>query len=468
MIPPVLATAAAALLYWWLAAPPLTYATREPVGDETPTVAPPPGARTASRPASKLPPLPGVLARGVGLAAPDLPGRWPNFRGPNYDAISPEKVPLARSWPGGKPESIWRVAMGPGYAAAAVARGRVYVLDHDEDKSGDVLRCLSLVDGEEIWRRSYANPLSRQHGISRTIPAVTDTCVVTLGPGCHVLCVDADTGRARWSIDLVAKYGATIPEWYAGQCPLIDAGRAIIAPGGKALMIAVDCESGEVVWETPNPDGWKMTHTSIVAMTFAGRRMYVYAATGGTVGVDAETGEVLWRQPGWRMTPPALAASPVPVGDGKIFCSGGYGAGAAMLQLFEADGKIDSKVLFRLKAKVFGSEQQTPVFYGGHIYGVNPYGKLMCLDLAGNVLWDSSAVRRFTKGYGPYMVADGLLILMGPHGRLTLAEATPRGYRELASAQVAGKESWGPMALVGGWLIVRDINTLICLDMRAK
>ena len=70
------------------------------------------------------------------------------------------------------------------------------------------------------------------------------------------------SGKARWLIDLVLDHGATVPPWYAGQCPLIDAttDRLIVAPGGKALLMAIDYHTGKVVWESPNPHGWTMTH----------------------------------------------------------------------------------------------------------------------------------------------------------------------------------------------------------------
>ena len=164
----------------------------------------------------------------------------------------------------------------------------------------------------------------------------------------------------------------------------------------------------------------------------------------------------------------ALCPSPVILGDGRLFLSGGYGAGSMMLQLVEDGGTITTRQLYKIWSRVLGSEQQTPIFYEGHIYGVNPAGKLVCLAPDGELLWDSGDVRRFRKGYGPYMIADGLLFVMGYNGMLALAEATPAGYPELAAAKVVGKQSWGPMALAGGRLIVRDINRLVCLDVRAE
>jgi outer membrane protein assembly factor BamB len=43
------------------------------------------------------PVLAGKLVRSDGQPA-NLPGAWPQFRGPNRDGISPETVSLARAW----------------------------------------------------------------------------------------------------------------------------------------------------------------------------------------------------------------------------------------------------------------------------------------------------------------------------------------------------------------------------------
>ncbi len=468
-IPAFLAAVGAALLVaWFTAAPAGEWRPRGPETSLTPVLGEEPSSPTESGPSS-VPsvPLPGVLVKGDAVPAAGLAGNWPSFRGINRDGVSHEEVPLARSWPGGGPEVVWSLKVGRGYGGPVVHRGRVYLLDYDVARKADALRCLSLADGNEIYRRWYSNPIKTQHGYSRTSPAVTDKYVVTLGPSCHVMCLDADSGEYRWGMDLVARYGATVPEWYAGQCPLIDAGRAIIAPGGAALMIAVDCDSGRVLWETPNPRRWKMTHSSIAPMTVDGRKMYVYCASGGVVGVDAATGELLWEDTSWRIDP-VNVSSPVPMEGAKVFLSGGYRAGSLMLELTQAGGKFTARQMYRLKHRDFGSEQHTPVLFGGHIYGVDPAGKLACLDPGGKVIWHSGDQQRFGKGYGPYLIADGMLFVLGHDGLLVLAEATPAGYRQLARAQVAGEHSWGPMAIAGGLLLLRDFDTLLCLDVRAK
>jgi len=408
-------------------------------------------------------PLVGKLARSDGQPA-DLPGAWPRFRGPKFDGICHDQVPLARNWPDGGPQSLWSIEVGEGYAAAAVLAGCVYVLDYDRESSQDAMRCLSLADGREIWRYSYPVAVKRNHGMSRTVPAVTEKYVVGLGPKCHVVCLDAKTGECHWLIDMVREYGATVPPWYAGQCPLLDADRVILAPGGEALLIAVDCPSGNVLWKSRNPRGWVQTHSSIMPMEFAGKRMYVYCGRGGVAGISAQDGSLLWDTTDWKISI-ATCPSPTILEDGKIFFSGGYNAGALMLQLKEEGGKLSAETLFRLKPKQFGSTQQTPIFFEGHVYGVREKDKqLVCLDLEGNEVWASGSQHKF--GLGPYMIADGLIFVMDDAGLLTLAEATPEGYKQLAQAKVLdGHDAWGPMAMAAGRLIVRDMTRMVCLDV---
>jgi outer membrane protein assembly factor BamB len=410
----------------------------------------------------------GKLVKLDGVPA-DLPGSWPRFRGSNFNAVSTEAVPPAKTWPANGPQVLWSVKVGEGYAGPAILAGRVYMLDYDMANQADVVRCLSLADGKDIWRYSYPVKVKRFHGMSRTVPAVTDKYVVTLGPKCDVTCLDSMTGEFHWMFNLVREFHTKVPQWYAAQCPLIDDGKAIIAPAGDILMMAVDCQTGQIVWKTPNPDGWIMTHSSIVPMEFNGKRFYVYCGgdhiKGGVVGVSAEDGSVLWKTDQWKVR--FNVPMPVIIEPDRIFLTAGYGQtedGCMMLRLTETGGKITAEPQFLRSTDVFGSIQHTPVFYDGYIYGVRPDEQLVCLDLEGNVVWTSTSAHKF--GLGPYTIVDGLIYVMNDTGELTLAQAGPSGYVELAHAKVLdGQESWGPMAVASGRLIVRDTEQMVCLDI---
>lgn len=409
--------------------------------------------------------LAGKLLQSSGQPA-SLPGAWPQFRGPQGDGISRETNVLARQWALGEPREIWGIDVGEGYAGPAVLGGRVYLMDYDREKKQDAFRCLSLADGQEIWRYAYPVRVKRNHGMSRTVPAVTGQIAIAIGPKCHVVCVDPVSGELRWGLDLVREYGTTIPQWYAGQCPLIDGDRVILAPGGKeVLMFAAEALTGKVLWQTPNPRGWNMTHSSIVPMEVAGRRTYVYCGHNGVAGVAADTGELLWETTEWKIGI-ATVPTPVVIGD-RIFLTGGYNAGSLMLQIRKEGDRLVPKALYRLTANEFGATQQTPILLENHLYGVRADGAFVCLGLDGKPAWRSDKGQQF--GLGPFLLADGLFFTLNDKGLMRLIEATPQKYQLLAEAQVLkGSDCWAPLAVAGGRLLARDLTRLVCLDVTPR
>jgi len=87
--------------------------------------------------------------------------------------------------------------------------------------------------------------------------------------------------------------------------------------------------------------------------------------------------------------------------------------------------------------------------------------------LDGKILWTSPPADSF--GLGSFLFANGLIYLMNDSGKLSLLEDSTGGYKLLAQAQVlTGRESWGPMAEVGGRLLVRDFTRLACLDVASS
>ena len=255
-----------------------------------------------------------------------LEDTWPRFRGNDYDNIKKTGKSLINSF-NGDPKIQWTTELGEGHAGPAVYKGLVYVMDYDEEQKADMLRCFALKDGKELWRRWYNVNIKRNHGMSRTIPAVTEKFILTIGPRSHVMCMDRETGDLLWGLNIEKEYATDIPFWYTGQCPLIYEDKAIIATGGKALLIAVDCATGNILWEIPNTNGLKMSHSSIMPWTFGGTNMFVYSAVGGVVGIAAdgpEEGKILWESLKWGCS--VVAPSPVCLPDGKIFLTACYGA----------------------------------------------------------------------------------------------------------------------------------------------
>ena len=399
-------------------------------------------------------------------------GAWATFRGPDAMNVVTDGPPLADSWGPEGPKILWHIPVGDGYASPSVLDGKVYLMDYDVASRKDAMRCLSLDDGKEIWRRSYGNNIKRNHGMSRTIPAVTPEYIVAMGPKCHVICLDTATGDFRWGLDFQRDYGTVEPLWYTGQCPIIDNGLAILAPCGKdVLMMGVDCKTGETKWTIPNPNGWNMSHSSIVPMTVLGKKMYVYAALGGMVGVSADpadNGKLLW-DIFWDAK--VVAPSPVPAGDDLIFCTTGYGRGSRMLRLKPDGDKMAVEVVFdKPPSDILACEQQTPIFHNGLLYGIMPKdggalkSQFVCYKPDGSLVWSSGSDKRF--GLGPFILADDKFYILGDEGELTMFDATTQEYKELGEFDVLpGHDAWGPFTLAGSRLIVRDLQSMACVEL---
>lgn len=402
-----------------------------------------------------------------------LTGKWNSFRGQqsnNIISTSEAVRTSAEEYP-----VLWSVETGEGHAAPVIYNGRVYFLDYNEQLSSDALRCFSLTTGQELWRRWYRVPIKRNHGFSRTIPAVGDDYIITIGPEGHVMCCDPVTGDMKWSLDMQKEYETEVPFWYTGQCPLVDKGTLILAPAGQEVLLAgLDCLTGELRWTTPNSLGYKMSHSSVMPMTLGGKRTYVYIGVGGICGVsaeDADRGTLLWDASKWQ--PSVVAPSPVQVSSSQIFMVAGYGAGGAMLRVDHTGKEWTATITDQYKpAEGVASEQQTPIFHNNMIISVMPKdgganrGKLVChspSDLR-QALWTSAADERF--GLGPYILINNKLFVFRDDGELYVYEVGQRDMKLLKKQRIMdGADAWGPMAYADGMLIVRDAHIVKCLKI---
>ena len=465
----VFAAAAVAVLFLWISLNPAdTYVMSVPGMD---------GQPPASAIVEEIVDIGAFFEAGGGTAS-TITASWTRFRGDRGDNINNEDTKLLNRFGPEDPKILWTVSLGEGYAGAAVKNGRVYVLDYDEAERADMLRCISLDDGVEIWRRWYHVSVKKNYGQSRTVPAVTDEFVLTLGPQGHLMCVEADTGDLLWGKDLHKEFDMEIPDWYVGQCPLIDGTEAVLGIGGSSLMVGIECSTGEIKWQVPNPSGYKMSHSSVMLMEdVLGKRMYVYAAKGVVAGISAEVkdrGALLWQYAPFDAK--AITPSPIHVGGGRIFITAGYGIGGILLRLSQIENEFGVSVDYHLgPLEGFSSFQQTPLFFEGHIYGILPkdagklQGQFACFDPDGELVWTSGETNRF--GFGPYIIADGKFLILNDDGVLTVARASAFRYEELGRIKILDglqRNAWAPMAIVDGLLIARDFKTMVCVDLRAE
>jgi outer membrane protein assembly factor BamB len=204
--------------------------------------------------------------------------------------------------------------------------------------------------------------------------------------------------------------------------------------------------------------------------------MYVYNAVGGVVGVSAEgddIGKLLWTNTEW--SPATTAASPILLRNNEIAVFGSYGAGGGRIKI-STDGSVYSaKMMEEHKAtEGIASDQQTPIKVGDYIWSVMPENagplkkQLVCYNESDlrTPVWSSGKENRFGRGLGPYIVSGDKMYLLDDDGKLYFFAIKENSVTLIASHVVLkGIEAWGPMAIAGDYLIMRDARNLLCLNI---
>jgi outer membrane protein assembly factor BamB len=387
------------------------------------------------------------------LASASWSADWPQFHGPQSDNISKEKLKNT-TWNTTPPRLVWKTDLtDDGYSGPSVAKGKVYIVDHSGEN--DILRCIDLKTGKNLWKSEYPNPKAPDYGYTRSTPTVKNGLVFTLNRWGLVVCTDAKTGKQIWTRDTYADYPGFISQWGHGSSIVVDGKQAIVVPGGKdASMVALDTKTGKTIWAGggSDPAGWS---TPILA-TINGKRQYISFTSSSLSGVDTKDGKVLW-QFEYKTPLRANMASPLLVGN-NIFVTASYNMGCAMVSL-----NPDGTVVPLWRNKAIQGYFTTPVFVDGYIYGISDPQNLVCVDPAdGSVKWTQPGFER-----GPVMAIGGyLLALAGDTGQLALIKPDANRYNELGRFTPLGGTSWTSPAFSDGYLLVRNQKSLACFDMR--
>jgi outer membrane protein assembly factor BamB len=244
-------------------------------------------------------------------------------------------------------------------------------------------------------------------------------------------------------------------------------------------MIGVDCATGKIVWQTPNPDSLQMSHCSIIPMEIAGKRMYVYNALGGVAGVSAEAedlGKLLWVTTDWK--PAVVAASTLYIGNNEIAVFGSYGAGGAKIRVTREAGGFSASVSQKhLASEGIASDQQTPILSNGYLWSVMPENagilkkQLVCYSTSDLLkpVWTSGKENRYGRGLGPYILSGDKLFLLDDDCKLYYFRISSQGAELVTSHKIMdGIEAWGPMAIASRYLLLRDSRNMLCLDIGVK
>src|SRR5215218_8003596 len=164
---------------------------------------------------------------------------WPGHMGPRRDGRATGETGLLREWPKGGPKMLWKYErVGPGWSAVAIAGGSIFVTGNEGDNQ--MLICVGL-DGAEKWRVAQGpRALHRNYPGARSTPTVDGDHVYVTGGGGLVTCHDAADGKIVWTRDMSRDFGGKVGGWRYAESVLILGDLAIVTPGGKNAIVALD------------------------------------------------------------------------------------------------------------------------------------------------------------------------------------------------------------------------------------
>jgi alcohol dehydrogenase (cytochrome c) len=186
-----------------------------------------------------------------------LAADWPQWQGPDRNAIAKESG-LLQQWPEDGPPLAWRIeGLGGGYSAPSIAAGRIYGMSNRGDD--EVVWALSEADGKELWS-TRLGPACREGGPQGNegpgcTPTVDGDRLYVLGAGGALACLKVSDGEIVWRRSFVDDFGGRMPQWRFNESPLVDGDKLICTPGGEdATVMALDKATGEPIWKSKVPD----------------------------------------------------------------------------------------------------------------------------------------------------------------------------------------------------------------------
>jgi len=403
----------------------------------------------------------GLIAAALGLTAPSAADDWPQMLGPTRNGVY-AGAPLLDTWPPAGPPIVWKRDVGQGFSGPVVAGARVILFHRVGNR--EVVEALDPSTGATSWKYDYPTTYRDDFGFDegpRAVPVVADGVVYTFGAEGMLSAVDLEKGSRLWSQDTRRRFEVPKNFFGAGGSPLVDDGRVIANIGGmSAGIVAFEAKTGKMLW-TATSDEASYSSGSIAAI--GGRRVAVFLTRNGLVGLDPATGRIQFQRT-WRSRSASSvnAATPLVIGD-SIFVSAQYGPGAGVLRV--ADNKLAD---VWTSDDALSTHYATAVYRAGVLYGYHGRQEtgpsLRAIDFTtGRVLW---AVNQFSAG--SLTLAGDRLIIVRESGELVIAPAVPDAFKVLARAQILPATVRALPAIAGGFLYMRNEQTLVCVDLRRR
>ena len=407
---------------------------------------------------------------------------WPEYQGTGRQNIWTESG-IVESFTADDLKRKWSTPVAAGYSGPTVAGDSVFVMDRP-DQTHERILCVDLETGTEKWNHTYDCVYGKiGYGFGpRGCVTIADGKAFAMGTMGHLHCLDAKSGDVVWSKNLGDDYKIDMPIWGLTSSPLVEGNNVIVqasAGPDEACIVAFDKTSGKETWRAFKDKG---SYVSPIMIEQGGQRVLV-AWTGFRIaGMNAATGDVFWEIPTKPNKMPINVPGPAINKEGtRAFLSVFYD-GSRLLELDPATPKAKElwhrQGINERKTDALHCMISPPFIRGDHLYGVDSYGQLRCLDMkSGDRIWENLTATDPGRWSTIFMVQNGdNTWMVNEQGFLILAKLTPGGYSEISRAKIIepttelkqrknGAVMWSPPAFANQCVFVKNDKELICISL---
>ena len=386
----------------------------------------------------------------------------PGFRGAQRDGVA-KSLPFGTDWQEQPPRELWRQPIGSGWSSFAVVGE--YAVTMEQRGGDEVTVCYELNTGRQVWEhRNEVRFFEVTSGEGpRATPTIHQGRVYSLGATGILDCLDGDTGKLRWTVNILAESEADNRIFGVTGSPLIVGSHVIVNSGGRGSSLsAYDCDTGERVWKG---GASRASYSSPQLASFSNGPQLLDFNADGLAAHELSTGQQLWQVP-WISNPaernnvcqPAALHSIDGEPGNFVFIASGYGMGCALFQVEQREGEWRAEERWRnrnLKAKF-----SSVVVHDGYVYGLDE-AILTCLELkTGRRCWKGGRYN-----YGQLLLAGSTLLVQLESGEVAVVRADPNSFQELSRFTALHARTWNQPVLVGRRLFVRNDREASCFEL---
>ncbi len=395
------------------------------------------------------------------FAVSNADGQWTQWGGPTRD-FHVDAAGLASQWPAAGPPTLWKRDLGDGYSSILVDDGTLYTMYRVSDDEFTI--ALRARDGTTVWEYKNPSPFTKimaEFGPGpHATPLIVGARLYSVGTNAVLHCFDKASGRVLWKHDLIKDFdGELRARGYS--CSPIAYKKTVILPVGSEKdgpgAVALDQESGEVVWKAPK---FRATYAAPILIDFQGQTQLVLFMASELVGVNPDSGAVLWT---FKHQNQVMVNASTPIWDGKdiLFCANAYDGGAVALRLTRAgDQTVPTKLWDSPRLKL---HHGNALLIGEYLYASDGMGVAFYTGTKLATGENLFRQRGFSKTSA--LAVNGRIILLDEDGQLALAEPGVDSLKVICSATVAEPFAWAAPTLVGATLYLRDRKQIMALDL---